>query len=298
MTSGDLLVRPALSRSDNKYKLMYNQLTWFEPQLRTIAQFTSFWPYFTQYDVTQRTKSYLPCVAIPVTFIDLPKSICSHWLWLLCRGHQAEAQPFRCLWCRRASLAVCRLFHSDEAFMARFLIRPLCKPSAWLQKRPVENEHKYFLIVSRTLYYECYVKTISSSLQFLTKVNSCIRQDQSSLLVEFVAGKSTASKNFNIIYYSIGIYFILTYIQCGGMIALLVDVQQFVAGFHVRFIASVCKVQGHIKEVHGLFVCFNCDLETMIFENIVDFLFLFSRFPLELLCILRGRHHDKVPLDL
>ena len=64
-----------------------------------------------------------------------------------------------------------------------------------------------------------------------------------------------------------------------GLIALLVDAQQFVVGFHVRFIASACKVQGHIKEVHGLFVCFNCDLETMGFENIADFLFCFLDFP-------------------
>ena len=47
------------------------------------------------------------------------------------------------------------------------------------------------------------------------------------------------------------------------MITLLVDVQQFIVGFHVRFIASAWKVQGHIKEVHGLFICFNCDLETI-----------------------------------
>ena len=67
--------------------------------------------------------------------------------------------------------------------------------------------------------------------------------------------------------------------QCGGIITLLVDVQQFVVGFHVRFIASACKVQGHIKEVHGLFICFNCDLETMRFENIANFLFCFLDFP-------------------
>ena len=69
------------------------------------------------------------------------------------------------------------------------------------------------------------------------------------------------------------------FFNAGGMITLLVDVQQFIVGFHVRFIASAWKVQGHIKEVHGLFICFNCDLETMRFENIADFLFCFFNFP-------------------
>ena len=66
------------------------------------------------------------------------------------------------------------------------------------------------------------------------------------------------------------------FINAGGIITLLVDVQQFVVGFHVRFIASACKVQGHIKEVHGLFICFNCDLEIMRFETLLTSCFVFS----------------------
>ena len=60
------------------------------------------------------------------------------------------------------------------------------------------------------------------------------------------------------------------------MIALLVDIQQFVVGFHVRFIASTCKVQGHIKKVHGLFVCFNCDLETTNLKTLLTSCLVFS----------------------
>ena len=44
------------------------------------------------------------------------------------------------------------------------------------------------------------------------------------------------------------------------MVALLVDVREFVVGFHVWLVTSVCKVEGYIKEVNDFFVGIDCNL--------------------------------------
>lgn len=45
------------------------------------------------------------------------------------------------------------------------------------------------------------------------------------------------------------------------MVALLVNVQDFVIGLHVwRFVASICKVEGYVKKVNNFFVSVDCDL--------------------------------------
>ena len=44
------------------------------------------------------------------------------------------------------------------------------------------------------------------------------------------------------------------------MVALLVDLREFVVGFHVWLATSVCKVEGDIKKVNDFFVGFDCNL--------------------------------------
>ena len=41
------------------------------------------------------------------------------------------------------------------------------------------------------------------------------------------------------------------------MLALLVDIRQFVIRLHVWLVAPVCEVEGHIKKVDDVFVSFN-----------------------------------------
>ena len=57
------------------------------------------------------------------------------------------------------------------------------------------------------------------------------------------------------------------FFNAGGWLLCWWTYSNLLLGFMYGFIASAWKVQGHIKEVHGLFICFNCDLETMRFEK-------------------------------
>ena len=44
------------------------------------------------------------------------------------------------------------------------------------------------------------------------------------------------------------------------MVALLLDVQEFIVGSHVWLVTSVCKVEGYIKNVNDFFVGIDCNL--------------------------------------
>ena len=60
------------------------------------------------------------------------------------------------------------------------------------------------------------------------------------------------------------------------MVALLVDIGQFIIRFHPRFhewlVAPICEVEGHIMKVDDLFVSFDCDFKAIRFEHLADFL--------------------------
>ena len=45
------------------------------------------------------------------------------------------------------------------------------------------------------------------------------------------------------------------------MVALLVDIGQFIIRLHGWLVAPVCEVEGHIKNVDDLFVSFDCDCD-------------------------------------
>ena len=51
------------------------------------------------------------------------------------------------------------------------------------------------------------------------------------------------------------------------MVALLVDIRQFVIRLHKWLVAPVCEVEGHIKKVDDLFVSFDCDFKAIQFEH-------------------------------
>ena len=46
------------------------------------------------------------------------------------------------------------------------------------------------------------------------------------------------------------------------MVALLVDIGQFIIRLHEWLVAPVCEVEGHIKKVDDLFVLFDCDFKS------------------------------------
>ena len=56
------------------------------------------------------------------------------------------------------------------------------------------------------------------------------------------------------------------------MVALLVDIGQFIIRLHEWLVAPVCEVEGHIKKVDDLFVSFHCDFKAIGFEHLADFL--------------------------
>ena len=56
------------------------------------------------------------------------------------------------------------------------------------------------------------------------------------------------------------------------MVALLVDIGQFIIRLHEWLVAPVCEVEGHIKKVDDLFVSFDCDFKAIGFEHMADFL--------------------------
>ena len=56
------------------------------------------------------------------------------------------------------------------------------------------------------------------------------------------------------------------------MVALLVDIGQFIIRLHEWLVAPVCEVEGHIKKVDDLFVSFDCDFKAIGFEHLADFL--------------------------
>ena len=66
------------------------------------------------------------------------------------------------------------------------------------------------------------------------------------------------------------------------MVALLVDIGQFIIRFHPRFhewlVAPICEVEGHIMKVDDLFVSFDCDFKAIRFEHLADFLLGFFNF--------------------
>ena len=62
------------------------------------------------------------------------------------------------------------------------------------------------------------------------------------------------------------------------MVALLVDIRQFIIRLHEWLVAPVCEFQGHIKKVDDLFVSFDCDFKAIRFEHLADFLLGFFNF--------------------
>ena len=62
------------------------------------------------------------------------------------------------------------------------------------------------------------------------------------------------------------------------MVALLVDIGQFIIRLHEWLVAPVCEVEGHIKKVDDLFVSFDCDFKAIRFEHLADFLLGFFNF--------------------
>ena len=47
-----------------------------------------------------------------------------------------------------------------------------------------------------------------------------------------------------------------------GVVALLVDIGQFIIRLREWLVAPVCEVEGHIKKVDDLFVLFDCDFKS------------------------------------
>ena len=62
------------------------------------------------------------------------------------------------------------------------------------------------------------------------------------------------------------------------MVALLVDIGQFIIRLHEWLVAPVCEVEGHIKKVDDFFVSFDCDFKAIRFEHLADLLFGFFNF--------------------
>ena len=62
------------------------------------------------------------------------------------------------------------------------------------------------------------------------------------------------------------------------MVALLVDIGQFIIRLHEWLVAPICEVEGHIKKVEDLFVSFDCDFKAIRFEHLADFLLGFFNF--------------------
>ena len=54
------------------------------------------------------------------------------------------------------------------------------------------------------------------------------------------------------------------------MVALLVDIRQFVIRLLKCLVAPVCEVEGHIKKVDDLFISFCCDFKAIRFEHLAD----------------------------
>ena len=61
-----------------------------------------------------------------------------------------------------------------------------------------------------------------------------------------------------------------------GAIAFLLYVEDFVVGFHEGFIGPTCKVEGYVWKVNCFLVGFDGDFEAICFENLADFIFVFS----------------------
>ena len=51
------------------------------------------------------------------------------------------------------------------------------------------------------------------------------------------------------------------------MVALSVDVEDFIVGFHEGLVRSTWKVEGYVKEVYGFLVCFDGDFEAIGLKN-------------------------------
>ena len=66
------------------------------------------------------------------------------------------------------------------------------------------------------------------------------------------------------------------------MVALFVDIRQFIIRLHEWLVASLCEVEGpregHIKKIDDLFVSFDCDFKAIRFEHLADFLLGFLNF--------------------
>ena len=59
------------------------------------------------------------------------------------------------------------------------------------------------------------------------------------------------------------------------MIALSVDVEDFIVGFHEGLVRSTWKVEGYVSEIYGFPICFNGDFEAIRLKNFTNFLLRF-----------------------
>ena len=61
------------------------------------------------------------------------------------------------------------------------------------------------------------------------------------------------------------------------MVALSVDVEDFIVGFHEGLIRSTWKVEGYVKEVYSFLICFDGNYEAIGLKNFTNLLlYLFN----------------------
>ena len=70
------------------------------------------------------------------------------------------------------------------------------------------------------------------------------------------------------------------------MVALSVDVEDFIVWFHERLVGSTWKVEGYVKEVYGFLICFD------------GFLFRLHKFFLQMIINFSKRHNLHLLLTL
>ena len=54
------------------------------------------------------------------------------------------------------------------------------------------------------------------------------------------------------------------------MVGLLVVVKWDVVGYNVGQVRAIRQVKGDVKEIHDFLVGFNCDLKTILFEDLAE----------------------------
>jgi len=62
------------------------------------------------------------------------------------------------------------------------------------------------------------------------------------------------------------------------VVALSVDVEDFIVGFHEGLVRSTWKVEGYVKEVYGFLICFDGDFEAIGLKNFTNFLLCLFNF--------------------